>query len=98
MMNVSRLPEHICSWTIHALEDFRSHIQLVALTLEPSRTKFVVRTTEAEAPDRLRSWPERRHAKVADLEAPIAGHEDVGGLEVEMDDSIAMHKGEALLN
>lgn len=84
-------PEDISSLAVPPLQDFRSQVELVSFSLEPS----------AAFHSQFGGWgrrprPHRSHPKVPNLQPSLARNKHVGRLQVEVDDPSVMDKLQAL--
>ena len=82
-MGISTQAEHVRSLAVPALENLRREVQLVTFALEPDRLRA---RDQLGLPGGRRPRPHRGHAKVPDLEPALASEEDVGRLQVAVED------------
>jgi hypothetical protein len=88
-------PEHIRGFTVTALQYLRCQVQLIAFTLKsrPNGTQGRIRTGRRR---QHRAGPQRSHPEIAYFEATLASDENVGWLQIQVDDASIMNEVKTL--
>lgn len=88
-------PEHIRGFTVTALQYLRSQVQLIAFTLKsrPYATQGRLRTGRRR---QHRARPLRSHSEVTYFEPSLARDENIGWLQIQMDDPSIMDEVKTL--
>jgi hypothetical protein len=88
-------PEHIRGFTVTALQYLRCQVQLIAFTLKsrPDGTQGRLRTGRRR---QHRARPQRSHPEIAYFEPTLPCDENVGWLQIQVDDASIMDEVKAL--
>jgi hypothetical protein len=78
-----------------ALQNLRCQVQLIAFTLK-SRPDATQRRLGTSRRGQNRARPQRSHSEVTNFEPPLARDENIGRLQIQMDDASIMYKVKTL--